>query len=90
MRRCFDPSAFHEFAAARLADYALPLFVRISKDADLTTTFKLRKVDLQRAGYDPARTAGDPLYVRDAHARSYLPLTARNLAALGIAPFTGD
>ena len=45
----FEPRAFHEFAAARLATYAVPLFVRISPDADLTSTFKLRKIDLQRA-----------------------------------------
>jgi fatty-acyl-CoA synthase len=85
----FDPRAFHGFAAARLADYAVPLFVRISKDADLTTTFKLRKVDLQRAGYDPSRSA-DALYVRDAPAATYVPLTPASLAALGIAPFAGD
>ncbi len=85
----FEPRAFHEFAAARLADYAVPLFVRISTDADLTTTFKLRKIDLQRAGYDPARIT-DSLYVRDARAGTYLPLTAASLAALNIGPFAGD
>ena len=85
----FEPRAFHTFAAARLADYAVPLFVRVSRDADLTATFKLRKIDLQRAGYDPVRTA-DALYVRDAHAGTYLPLTAASLAALGIAVFAGD
>jgi fatty-acyl-CoA synthase len=85
----FAAPAFHEFAVARLADYAVPLFVRISRDADLTTTFKLRKIDLQRAGYDPARTQ-DGLYVRDARAGTYLPVTPEALAALGIAPFAGD
>jgi fatty-acyl-CoA synthase len=85
----FAARAFHEFAVARLADYAVPVFVRISRDADLTTTFKLRKVDLQRAGYDPERTA-DALYVRDARAGTYLPLTPAALAALDIAPFAGD
>jgi fatty-acyl-CoA synthase len=85
----FDPVAFHAHVAARLADYAAPLFVRITAEADLTTTFKLRKIDLQRAGYDPARVA-DPLFVRDARAGRYLPLSAATLAALGIAPFAGD
>jgi fatty-acyl-CoA synthase len=85
----FDPVAFHDFAASRLADYAVPLFVRVAADADLTTTFKLRKIDLQRAGYDPVR-AGDPLFVRDARAGRYLPLTEASLAALNIAPFSGD
>jgi fatty-acyl-CoA synthase len=85
----FDPVAFHRYAAAHLADYAVPLFVRIAADADLTTTFKLRKIDLQRAGYGPAR-GGDPLFVRDARAGRYVPLTDASLAALRIAPFAGD
>ena len=85
----FEPGAFHQFAAEQLADYAIPLFVRLAPAADLTTTFKLRKTDLQRAGYDPQR-CGDPLYVRDARAGSYRPLSGAALAALGIAPFAGD
>jgi fatty-acyl-CoA synthase len=85
----FDPYAFHLFAAERLASYAVPLFVRLAPDADLTTTFKLRKIDLQRAGYDPARTQ-DGLFVRDAAAGCYRPLTAATLSALGIPGFAGD
>jgi fatty-acyl-CoA synthase len=85
----FDPQAFHEFAGARLADYAMPLFVRLASDADITSTFKLRKIDLQRAGYDPARTR-DPLYVRDAAARTYRPVSATTLGAVKIAAFGGD
>jgi fatty-acyl-CoA synthase len=85
----FDPAAFHEFAVDRLATYAVPLFVRISREADLTSTFKLRKVDLQREGYDPKRTA-DPVYVRDPKAGTYIPVTDENLQTLGILPFAGD
>jgi len=85
----FDPTAFHGFAAERLATYAVPLFVRISRTADLTASFKLRKIDLRREGYDPKRTA-DPLYVRDSNAGTYVPVTDQNLKALGIEPFAGD
>lgn len=85
----FDPQAFHEFSAERLATYAMPLFVRISRAADLTATFKLRKIDLQREGYDPKRTT-DPLFVRDVKAGTYVPVTDENLKALGIRPFAGD
>ena len=85
----FDPRAFYTFTSAALAPYAVPLFVRISPDADLTTTFKLRKIELQRTGYDPRRTR-DPLFVRDARAGTYVPLTEASLAALGLAPFAGD
>jgi len=88
-RARFDALGFHEFAARHLASYALPLFVRLAAEADLTPTFKLRKIELQRAGYDPKRTT-DPLYVRDAQAGRYVPLTDASLSALGIAPFGGD
>ncbi len=85
----FDPAAFHAFAVERLATYAVPMFVRVSRVADLTATFKLRKIDLQRDGYDPRRI-DDPLYVRDVRAGTYLPLTDANLSALRILPFAGD
>ena len=58
----------------RLPRYAMPIFVRVPAAADMTTTYKLRKVDLQRQGYDAAQVA-DPLYVRDDTARRYVPLT---------------
>jgi len=82
----FDAAAFFEFCAERLPHYAVPLFVRIPAMADLTATFKLRKFDLQREGYDPA-LVGDPLYVRDEQARAYVPLTAESLAKVGLPAF---
>jgi fatty-acyl-CoA synthase len=85
-RAGFDGRAFFQWAVERLADWAVPLFVRLSPEADVTATFKLRKVDLQRAGYDPAASA-DPLYIRDDAADAYVPLDAVTLARLGIPPF---
>jgi fatty-acyl-CoA synthase len=70
----FDPEAFYRLACERVPRYAAPVFVRIASAPDLTTTFKLRKVDLQREGYDAAQIA-DPLYVRDERAGRYVPLT---------------
>jgi fatty-acyl-CoA synthase len=78
----FDGGAFYAFAEANLAAYAAPLFVRLAKEADFTGTLKLRKVDLQREGYDPQRVR-DPLFVRDEQARAYVPLTAERVAHLG-------
>ena len=88
--RTFDPEAFYRFAAANLAHYAVPLFVRLSASADMTTTFKLRKVDLQRQGYDPALCEGDPLYIADPEAGRYVPLTDEALARLGFPPFSAN
>jgi fatty-acyl-CoA synthase len=85
----FDPAAFYAFVDSHLAHYAVPLFVRLTATADMTTTFKLRKVESQREGYDPVATGGDALFVADAAARTYVPLTPQTLARLNIPPFQG-
>jgi fatty-acyl-CoA synthase len=69
----FDPRAFYAHAVTALPAYAVPVFVRLQREAEVTGTFKLRKVDLQQEGYDPAKVS-DPLYLRDDGARSYVPL----------------
>jgi fatty-acyl-CoA synthase len=85
----FDGAAFFAYTAERLPHYAVPLFVRLAAEADMTTTFKLRKLDLQRAGYDPTATA-DPLIVRDEIAAAYVPLSRKSLDAARIPPFVPD
>jgi len=77
-REAFDGKAFFELAAERLPGYAAPVFVRLVGQADMTSTFKLKKVDLQREGYDRA-VVRDPLFVRDETAGAYVPLTDDNL-----------
>ncbi|XP_030375176.1 long-chain fatty acid transport protein 4 isoform X1 [Scaptodrosophila lebanonensis] len=56
-----------------LPNYARPLFLRFLRKIDLTGTFKLRKVELQQHGYDPA-TIEDELYYAQPDG-SYAPLT---------------
>ena len=70
----FDAAAFWAFAMQRLPRYAAPLFVRVAPAPDMTGNYKLRKVDLQREGFDAAQVK-DPLYLRDDDARTYVPLT---------------
>jgi fatty-acyl-CoA synthase len=82
----FDGPGLFAWTSERLPAYAAPLFVRLVGAPDLTSTFKLRKIELQRAGYAPARCAGDPLYVRDPARRSYVPLTPDALERLGLPP----
>lgn len=84
----FDPAAFYAFAVANLAPYAVPIFVRLNKEPELTTTFKLRKIDMQNAGYDPARVGGDPLFVYDPDRATYSPLNDETLARLGLPSFS--
>ena len=82
----FDPKLFYDITAERLPGYAAPVFVRVSGVADLTSTFKLRKVDLQRQGYDP-KAFSDPLYVRDEEARTYQPYSEAVLSKARLLPY---
>jgi len=75
----FDPAAFWALALKRLPRYAAPLFVRLPSTADMTGNYKLRKVDLQREGFDTALVK-DPLYVRDDAAQTYVPFSEAALA----------
>ncbi|WP_367065502.1 long-chain-acyl-CoA synthetase [Oryzisolibacter sp. LB2S] len=75
----FDPAAFWKLAMERLPRYAAPLFVRLPAAADMTGNYKLRKVDLQREGFDTA-IVKDPLFVRDDASQTYVPLTAEAVA----------
>jgi len=83
----FDPKGFYALTEARLPRYAAPQFVRVSSAADLTTTFKLRKVDLQRQGYD-RQAFEDPLYVRDDAGATYTPYSEEALQRAGLPPFS--
>jgi fatty-acyl-CoA synthase len=82
----FDGRALFDRVEARLPHYAQPLFLRLSREAEVTSTFKLRKVDLRQQGYDPSRVK-DPLFVRDEAAGAYVPLTAESLSRVGLPAF---
>lgn len=86
--QAFDPQALFALSERCLPRYAAPVFVRVSAAADLTSTFKLRKVDLQRQGYCPV-ACQDPLFVRDEQARTYLPYSLEALRRVGLQPCEG-
>jgi fatty-acyl-CoA synthase len=71
----FDCTAFADHLTARLPVYAQPLFLRISASLDATETFKQKKHQLAREGFDPADVA-DPLYFRDPASATYRSLQA--------------
>ncbi|SPP73682.1 long-chain fatty acid transport protein 1 isoform X1 [Drosophila guanche] len=56
-----------------LPNYARPQFLRFLRKIDLTGTFKLRKVELQQQGFDPAAIEDELFYVGSDGV--YLPLT---------------
>jgi fatty-acyl-CoA synthase len=71
----FDFAAFRAHLAAHLPEYARPVFLRLLPELDVTATFKQRKVDLVKDGFDPGRIV-DPLYFSDAERRTFVPLDA--------------
>ena len=52
-----DLAALRTHLINRLPGYARPVFLRIQNDMDVSATFKYKKIDLVRQGYDPAATA---------------------------------
>ena len=79
----FDGAAFARHLCAALPAYAVPLFLRLRPQQETTATFKFRKVDLKREGFDPARI-DEPLYVLRDRSRGYEPLTAEGFADIGV------
>jgi fatty-acyl-CoA synthase len=75
----FNIDALPAWLKSRLASYARPVFLRLSPRIDVTGTFKQRKVDLVREGFDPSAIS-DPLYVFDAENGRYERLTAARYA----------
>jgi len=70
-----DLGALHAHLAANLPPYARPLFLRIQRQLDVTGTFKQKKVDLVREGFNPLATK-DPIFFSDPQANTYVPLDA--------------
>jgi fatty-acyl-CoA synthase len=71
----FDLAALREHLANRLPSYAQPLFVRICEAIDLTSTFKPRKAELARDGFDRTRIR-DVICFNDRERHAFVPLTA--------------
>jgi len=77
----FDISRLAEALSRNLPAYARPVFVRLLPELEITGTFKQRKVDLVKDGFDPA-TIRDPLYWLDPRAGQYVPLTRQASEAI--------
>jgi fatty-acyl-CoA synthase len=77
----FDFENFVRHLARRLPTYARPVFIRISTQLAATETFKQKKQELVREGFDP-RTAGDRLFFGDVETGTYLPIDAATYARI--------
>jgi fatty-acyl-CoA synthase len=68
-----DLAALRAHLVRELPPYARPLFLRLCRAIEVTATFKHRKSDLVRDGYDPATTT-DPIYFHDPEGGAFLPV----------------
>lgn len=69
----FDIEALPAHLAQRLPAYARPVFIRISRELDATETFKQKKGELAREGFDPGAIS-DPLFMLDPKSGAYVAL----------------
>lgn len=58
-----DLTALSDGLRKVLPSYARPQFVRFLTKVDMTGTFKLKKVDLQKDGFDPAAFEDNVYYL---------------------------
>ena len=68
-----DLEGFGRHINKQLAVYARPIFLRVCPEMETTSTFKQRKIDLVKEGFDP-RATGDPIYFLDPERQAYVPL----------------
>jgi fatty-acyl-CoA synthase len=70
-----DLAALRAHLSACLPDYARPVFLRIRGEIEVTSTFKQKKLDLVKQGFDPAATT-DKIYFNDPERQAFVPLDA--------------
>ena len=71
--RDLDLKNLYNTLTSSLPSYAQPLILRIKKEIEITGTFKHRKVELVKEGFNPEEIK-EPMYFCDHLAKTYLPL----------------
>ena len=79
MAAILDPTKSLDLAALAkelnnvLPAYARPLFVRLVSALDMTGTYKLKKSQLQKEAFDPAKTGDDAVFLLDPASQTFVP-----------------
>jgi fatty-acyl-CoA synthase len=68
-----DLAALRAFLETHLPEYARPLFLRIRTEIDKTATFKQRKIEMTKEGFDPTQIA-DAVFFDDPRTEAYVRL----------------
>ena len=76
-----DLAALKAHVDRELPLYARPVFLRLSKEGETTSTFKFKKTNLVKAGFDPANIS-EPLYYADPRTDEYTAIDADVFASI--------
>jgi fatty-acyl-CoA synthase len=70
----FSLDELYNHCNANLPKFASPVFIRLSEKIEITGTFKHRKVEFVKEGFDMTKIK-DPIYFRDDALGKFVPLT---------------
>mgnify|MGYP006228707975 FL=1 len=76
-----DLARFAEYVREHLPSYAVPVFLRVQPEIDVTGTFKMLKGDLRKQGYDINMT-DDPIFVMRSGESTYSPMDSDYLTLI--------
>jgi fatty-acyl-CoA synthase/citronellyl-CoA synthetase len=74
----FNAAAFSRHLHEKLPAYAVPVFIRIREQEEITGTFKYRKVELKKEHYDLDQVA-EAIFVMSAKEQQFVPLDSQML-----------
>ena len=77
-----DLKAFAQFAQNALPNYAVPVFIRVDPEIDVTGTFKMLKGELRQQGFNIDRIEG-PVFVMKSDEKTYSALDQAYLEKIG-------
>lgn len=63
----------YEYLSSHLPKYSIPVFIRIAEEIEITGTFKYKKTDLAKVGFDPSLVK-DKLYVASSEKNTFVDL----------------
>lgn len=69
-----DFDTLHAALCEKLPPYAVPIFIRVQKEAETTGTFKYRKVELVKEGFNPDNMS-EPIWFANPDKKTYEPVT---------------
>lgn len=69
----FSINGLYEHLSGQLPKYSIPVFIRIAKEIEITGTFKYKKNDLVKDGFDPS-VVKDKMYFASLNQNNYIDL----------------